>query len=188
MKRTKSNKQVPIRQIDFKGIKPKKVQFTSEKYMEQFYVYLPKAELTEMPSAALAVYPVLCSFANNRENQPFHISQDNIAGYAGVAIETVKRGMNYLIEAGLVTRSVKQVKKVRMYDYHVQFYRKDGKEKQVSISEARTGGPDDQDLFQFYVSLVKGGIWSKLSADAKLLYIWLRCLASFDIDIYMRFF
>ena len=183
MKRTKYRAKAK-RGIDFKAIHKKKIQFTIDSRMERFYRFLPKEELKEMPHNALAVYPVFCCLANVRTHGFFHISQDNVAEYAGVAIETAKRGIKYLESCGLLKSEFRNVEKVRMLFYQVNFYGSEKGDHIVKISEGRSPINAEKDLFQFYNSLVLNGTWANLSLNEKYLYIWLRILAKFDPEIY----
>ena len=164
----------------FKAIKPKVIYFGKQPDMEKYFIYMPKDQLRELPSAALAVYPVFCcksNFNESEEDDWFHISYENVAEYAGISRLTAIKGIEQLMKAELLQRRPYNIKSVHTYEYRALFYR--GKE----IAE----GVKDQNLFQFYHFIIMHGVWRKLTNDAKRMYIILRNLATFDQEIYFNF-
>ena len=139
----------------------------------EYFVYLPKDQLKELPSAALAVYPVLCCNADFSDAEKwFQMSQENIAERAGVTRKTAAKGLTDLMSLGLLDRRIKTVRTVHMYEYNPVFIRGDDVE------------ANRDNLFQFRHSIVDTGLWSNLTNEQKRLYIAMRIVARFEAAAY----
>ena len=140
--------------------------------MENNFVYLSKDVLRTITSTELAVYPVLCTEANFRENNWFQISQENIGEKANVSHPTAAKGISGLLDRGILERRFVTGSRLHIYEYRVEFNR------------GNLIGINKDDLFQFYHSIVRSGIWSHLSSVEKQLYIEMRMAASFEPELY----
>jgi DNA-binding IscR family transcriptional regulator len=158
---------------DFNRIKKRKPYRRKNPRMTS-YAYLPKQIIGELPSAVLAVYPVLCCQANFLEDEYIRISREQILQQAGISQNTLSRALRQLRQERLVKIRKRSEKSAHYNEYRVAFYRKEELER------------DHRDLLQFRHSLIDTGIWSRLDIRAKRLYITLRLLAEFNAEEYVR--
>lgn len=137
---------------------------------------IPKSVIQELglSKAALAVYPVLCSEADFEKDEAFHISQKNIARFAGVSENSVRNALKELENAGLLIKEKVTDGPRHFYVYKVTFYRRP----ELEANEQRG------DAIYFYNCIIDNGIWANLPLGAKAIYLFLRAEAKQDLDIY----
>lgn len=84
--------------------KPKKVKFKNRDgiNIDDFRAIHKNIISYGLSKSALAVYPVLCSRADFKEDKPFQISQRNIAKLAGISENSVRKGIKELEDAELL--------------------------------------------------------------------------------------
>lgn len=139
------------------------------------FVVIPKDLLDyDLSKAALAVYRVLCSRADFEVDHPFRVSQANIGVLAGVSEDTVRKALDELVEAGLLTRELKQDGRRRFYTYKVFFIRK------PMLREKEHKG----NQVYFHTCIIDSGIWAGLRPRAKALYLVMQITAEQDQDLY----
>ncbi len=126
----------------------------------------------DMTKAALAVYPVLCSWADFEKDEWFHCSRENISTMAGITINTVEKGIENLILNSLLERKKVTEGKRHFWLYRITFIRKGSIEKNKG------------DFFIFYTCIIHSGVWAKLTPRAKSLYLAMRSTAKLDFKIY----
>jgi hypothetical protein len=170
---------------------PKVFEFPKKNINMERHFYFPKfvghENFRKLTTAGLSVYPVLCSMADFKNNQWFQVSVKNIAQMAGVTLQMVSRGVEELIEGNYalndkqedetLTIPLLQRKKVtegerHFYMYRTGFIRQDMIERWKGM------------YFVFYTSIIDSGIWAKLPARAKALYLVMRNHAKFDFILY----
>ena len=167
----KRNQQLQKNKVAFDCIEKREVIYHSNRM--EYFVYLPKDELRKMSSAALAVYPVLCCNADFSDDKKWvQMSQENIAEYAGININTAMKGLSDLMKLGMLKRRIKTVRMVHMYEYNPVFIRGNDIE------------ANRDNLLQFRHSIVDMGIWSNLTNAEKRLYIAMRIEARFEAEAY----
>jgi len=128
----------------------------------------------ELSKAALAVYPVLCCEADFEKDETFHISQKNIARFAGVSENSVRNALKELENAGLLIKEKVTDGPRHFYVYKVTFYRRP----ELEANEQRG------DAIYFYNCIIDNGIWAELKPRAKVLYLTLRAVAKQDLELY----
>jgi hypothetical protein len=139
------------------------------------FVVFPKDLLDYgLSLAALAVYPVLCSRADFKEDKPFQLSQDNIAFLAGVSVKVVRKALDRLEEAELLTREKVTEGTRHFYMYKVFFIRK------PMLGEKEHKG----NKVYFHTCIIDSGVWARLRPSAKALYLVMRTKAVQDLDLY----
>ena len=156
----------------FKRIRPKTINFSKQPSMEQ-YVYLSKKKLTTMMDSELAVYIVLCCRAIKYKDW-FQVSQENIAKMAGLSVITARKGIQKLIDRGVLIKKKINVANMHTFIYKIDFYHGD------DIKQKESKG----DVLQFYCYIVNGGKWSELRAEEKELYLVMRRIAVFEPEIF----
>ena len=136
---------------------------------------IPKSVILDngLSKAALAVYPVLCCEADFEKNEAFHISQANIARFAGVSENSVRNALKELENAGLLTKE-----KVTDGSRHFYVYK-------VRRPESETNEQCGEAI-NFYTCIIENGIWASLPLAAKAIYLFLRAEAKQDLDIYSK--
>lgn len=173
------------KQYDERYNKLKIIEFkTMEEVNMNKHFYLPKHILEKgLSKRALALYPVLCSFADFRERKWFQLSTENLVKFSGMSRATIYQALPELENKWYkYTRSddpqgydpnmvpfierKKETKGKRHYNlYKVEFYR---------------GGTMDANKGKFWVyntMIIETGIWAKLSISAKALYMYMRANA-----------
>ncbi len=153
--------------------KPKKVKFKNRDgiNIDDFRAIHKNIISYGLSKSALAVYPVLCSRADFKEDKPFQISQRNIAKLAGISENSVRKGIKELEDAELLYKE-KITEKRRYYVYNINFIR----ESQLGKHKGKT--------VYFYTCIIHNGIWAKLKPRAKILYIAMRIKAKQDWKAY----
>lgn len=159
---------------DFSNIEPKKINFYNSEKMQNVFVYLSKEQLSQLSISEKAVYIVLCCKAENEKDSWIALSQSMTAQFSGLSRKTVNKAYKSLQEKGLVEFSQNSKQGSHNWEYAVDFYRGD----QISA------GKENNDLFQFYKSIVLNGTWSKLTIEAKALYLGMRNLAYCVGEVY----
>ena len=136
---------------------------------------IPKSVILELglSKVALAVYPVLCCEADFEKDEAFHISQANIARFAGVSENSVRNALKELENAGLLTKEKVTDGPRHFYVYKV---RRPESEANEQCGEA----------INFYTCIIENGIWASLPLGAKAIYLFLRAEAKRDLDIYSK--
>ena len=136
---------------------------------------IPKSVILELglSKVALAIYPVLCCEADFEKNEAFHISQANIARFAGVSENSVRNALKELENAGLLTKE-----KVTDGTRHFYVYK-------VRRSESEANEQCGEAI-NFYTCIIENGIWASLPLGAKAIYLFLRAEAKQDLDIYSK--
>ena len=135
------------------------------------------------PGAALAVYPVMCSYADFVDNKSFQISQANIAKLAGVSPPTAAKAIDHLVSieysfttnksrTALLERKMVSEGPRHFYIYNAGFIRK-------GLMKAWKG-----QFFIFHTCIITSGVWAELLPRAKVLYLAMRSVARFDPDLY----
>jgi DNA-binding MarR family transcriptional regulator len=134
---------------------------------------IPKSVILELglSKAALAVYPVLCCEANFEKDETFHISQKNIARFAGVSENTVRNALKELENAGLLIKE-----KVTDGPRHFYVYK-------VCRPESEANEQCGEAI-NFYTCIIENGIWAKLKPRAKVLYLTMCAVAKQDFELY----
>jgi len=134
---------------------------------------IPKSVILELglSKAALAVYPVLCCEADFEKDEAFHISQANIARFAGVSENTVRNALKELENAGLLIKE-----KVTDGPRHFYVYK-------VRRPESEANEQYGEAIY-FYNCIIDNGIWAELKPRAKVLYLTLRAVAKQDFELY----
>jgi len=127
-----------------------------------------------LSKSALAVYLVLCSKADFQADKTFQISQENIAFWAGVSENTVRKATEELEEAELLVREKITEGPRHFYIYRVGFIRKS------NLEEGEYKG----NTVYFYTCIIDNGIWAKLKPRAKVLYLAMRSVADQDFEEY----
>lgn len=157
--------------------------------MEKHF-YFPKMRITwkfgpDTILSAFAVYPVICSRADFKEDKWFHLPLESIAALAGISVNTATAGINHLIYRGyalphkdnklpkfLLEKSKYNNGKQSYYLYNVNFIREDMIDKYSGT------------FFIFHTCIIDSGIWAKLKPRAKALYLAMRSTAYFDPQLY----
>ena len=136
---------------------------------------IPKSVIQELglSKAALAVYPVLCCEADFEKDEAFHISQKNIARFAGVSENSVRNALKELENAGLLTKEKVTDGPRHFYVYKVRRPESEANE-QCGCGEA----------INFYTCIIENGIWASLPLGAKAIYLFLRAEAKQDFELY----
>jgi len=188
-KETKEQRLERVKQyFDRKYDKLKDIEFkTIDKVNMTRHFYLPKIIMNKgLSKRELALYPVLCSFADFRESNWFQISIANLCKFSGMSTATVHKALaelesdtiNYYdeddpqhwdpIKVPTVQRKKESTGKRHYNLYKVEFYR-------GGQIEANKGN-----FFLFNSSLIETGIWAQLSIRAKALYMYFRAVAVYD--------
>lgn len=124
------------------------------------------------PKAVLAVYPVMCRYADYNEDTSFQISQQNIATLAGVSVRAVRDAIAELESLELVSKR-KVTEGVRhFYVYNVQFVR-------GPMLDTYKG-----DVIYFHNCIIDSGIWARLKPTARVFYLAARARGRQDMFLY----
>lgn len=158
--------------------KKRKIEFKSgeDLNMKKHFRFPKINEGFNLPLFAQAVYPVMCSRADFRdEDKSFQISRENIAKLTGISPNSVDSGIEFLSSIryegrSLLCRDLVQDGKRRYYSYFVQFPK-------YEID-------DDASYFVFYTCIIDSGIWARLSLRAKAFYISARTFSYFDYEVF----
>ena len=134
---------------------------------------IPKSVILNygLSKAALAVYPVLCCEADFEKDEAFHISQKNIARFAGVSENSVRNALKELENAGLLIKE-----KVTDGPRHFYVYK-------VCRPESEANEQCGEAI-NFYTCIIENGIWAELKLRAKVLYLTMRAVAKQDFELY----
>jgi len=139
-------------------------------------------EMCKLSLSELAVYPVLCANADFRNTSMKQLSLKNIARKTGLSVPTVIKAIEGLCERvyklmdgeeiHLLERAKQSEGRRRFSTYDPWFIRGD-------LIESFKGSQ-----FFFNTYIIESGIWSKLSARSKALYLIMRSASVFDFDEY----
>lgn len=155
--------------------KPKKVKFKNRDgiNMGDFRAIHKNIISYGLSKSAMAVYPVLCSQADYKEDKTFQISQKNISKLAGISESGVRRSIKELEDACLLYKE-KITEKRHYYVYNINF-----------IRESELGDNDNKGkIVYFYTCIIHNGIWAALKPRAKILYLAMRIKAKQDWKAY----
>ncbi len=174
--RKAERKAVQRKEFAMRYDRPKQVSFLdADSVNTDNFRAIPKDTITQgLSQAALAVYPVLCAQADFEKNNTFQVSQQNIAVWAGITDNTVRKGIRDLEAAGLLSREKFTEGTRHFYVYKVDFLRKPALDR-----KQHRGG-----AVYFYTCIVDNGIWASVSLGAKALYLILRAEGKQDLDLY----
>ncbi|HDM78941.1 MAG TPA: helix-turn-helix domain-containing protein, partial [Deltaproteobacteria bacterium] len=145
------------------------------------HIYLPKRiAMVGLSKRALSVYPALCSRADFEKDKWFQVPQSTIATLSGLNVNTVKKATEELRRSGVKfdrKTPLLKMKKVSEGKRHFYIYR---------IGFIRKGLMKDwkEQFFIFHTCIIDSGVWAELTPRAKVLYLGLRGLAFFDVEIY----
>lgn len=150
--------------------------------------HLRNADSGTLSTAALAVYPVLCTRADYDGRDWLQLSRENIARLAGLSTHTVDNAVRELERATmpvrpgdhkrvpLLERQQKQQDQRCFYLYRPRF-----------IRPKEEGDDWKRELITFHGQLVDDSrTWARLSQRAKALYLSARSAAYFDREIYQE--
>ena len=160
---------------------------TMDEVNYQRHFYFPKCIMTinRLSKTELAMYPVLCNFADFRESNWFPVSIATLAKFSGMSTKTVQMALKYLTgdilvqgtsrgivysDGGNHDDSIVPILESKLVtvgsrhhnEYKVEFFR-------GGIINANKGR-----WFLFNTSIIETGSWARLSAAAKSLYIYMR--------------
>lgn len=165
----KQNNKENYDKIYEKKIEYKFPDVNSSKYNPDKYFYIPKKLFKlNLSKSALSIYPVLCSRADFKVDEPFQISLNNLSKISGLSIPTISKAIKELNVRGILKRTLKKKGKRTFYIYNIVFIRK----KEIEDNRGN--------LILFYNYILDSQIWSKLHPRAKALYLSMRYYAVYD--------
>ncbi len=151
---------------------------------KHFYMHRGFIKSPHIQYNGIAVYPVLCSLSDFDKPKWIQVPQSKIAKMAGISINSVIKGVEYLTKPNLLFMTSEygsekflqkeKISKGRQHynRYKVGFVRRDLMDKWKGH------------FFPFYTSIIESGIWAELKPRAKALYLAIRSSAYFDFKLY----
>lgn len=153
--------------------KKEKSNFLPKKVNMERFVILPKIyTIGNLSKHALSLYPVLCSLADFKVDNWFHVPLENISKISGISETQLKNAMDELIGVEILRKKKVTVGNRTYWKYKVSFIRGS------MIEETK------QYAFIFHTCIIDTGIWAKLTPRAKGLYLAMRSSAKFDTEDY----
>jgi len=154
---------------------------TMDEVNKDRHFYLPKSIMKKgLSKRELALYPVLCSFADFREANWFQISIANLSKFSGMSHTTVQGALSdlqgksrkvvYSDHTGATDDKVVKIldsKRASSGSRHYNMYK-------VEFFRGRHIEANKGNWIMFNTMIIETGIWANLSVTAKALYLYLR--------------